>query len=415
MPKIQTAIAETSDMKDLSYQLLLPTELKRSQVGGTIFGQDLDELIGRVAIDVFKGAGFGIRYTDCEQRQAPNALGLYIDSLSFPNNRSAYRLYLRELARSQGALSPKLYKWSEILTSDEPVVAKNRSTNRGEQKFLLSTENDKLRFLVFQRYAHAMAWNTFQTTKLTRMVAKDCLALKLALSQSDQDRSKAGARLINEIESELGSFEFEEYVTPNDAHNVSYRVLADAAGEVHYCLLLHKRTAPLTPPIDFEWADDPADMIVLNRARCRANYPLSLIYFTHPESPFRFDNPIDIVSNHAAGGAPIVISSLHSKISPYTDHQRAILAAQGFNPQAPAMPHELLEQAKRLCHVMRYEFPYGGIDFMRDSKGRFLFLEWNQLPGLCYEALGLSPETDDLGGITFMLEQVAHAFGRYKL
>jgi hypothetical protein len=216
--------------------------------------------------------------------------------------------------------------------------------------------------------------------------------------------------LLAEIDAELETTEFEEFIGSESDRNISYRVLADAAGEIHYCLLLHKRAKPLAPADSLAWDDDPTDMVLLNRARCRTPLQLALIYLTHPRSPFKLDQPLDIVSNQATGGEPIIISSLLGATPSYSPHQREILASQGFDPNRPQLPKQILEQATAISRALRYEFPYGGIDFIRDSGGRFLFLEWNQLPGLCFEALGLPSDTDDIRATLSLLERVAERF-----
>ena len=258
----------------------------------------------------------------------------------------------------------------ETIRTEEPVIAKDICHNKGMNKFLLETLEQKIRFaswmLHVQRYSpgnEEFYSRPGYLERLRRHVSSDVFYFNIDANPNWN----------------WGWVQEEFVETPGDFYT-SFRILADGYGEVHYGFVTkskHKKDED-------------------KRVKERPRIPNSLIdpmdpsgnasLLVDPNSPF-FLGSRAIVSNTAAGGSPILLDGAR-KID---ESDRKVLEDLGINPDKPEIPSRLLEASSAISHALRAGIPFMGIDFMkrRDSE-EFVLLEVNVGPMISPGSVGLS-------------------------
>lgn len=259
----------------------------------------------------------------------------------------------------------------ETLKSFSPVVVKDTLKNRGENKFLLETPEQKYRFAMWM--LHVQRFD----------------------SGNEEFYRNPGyiARLRREVQS--GTFYFntganppwnsswvhEEFIeAPGDVFS-SFRIVVDSYGNVHYGQVTksaHSKDSPVTvtdqPRIPNPLVD-PLD----------PNHNTSLL--TEPNSPFYLGSR-NIVSNVAAGGTALLLNGNPVMVNA----DRNLLVDLGMDPDNPQIPEELVSASEKIGTTLRQGIPFMGIDFMRRrDNGQYVLLEVNTGPLLRPEVFGEQP------------------------
>lgn len=306
-------------------------------------------------IDVFQRRGFRIERGGQPDFDNPLEIGIHARASSnVPRARDMELAQETSIEADPEIGVPRRYRaFSEILDTPDPLVAK-WAGHGGKGKFLLRTEEDKARFLAVAAIGNFL-W------PLLRGSGRDVKIQKLL----EKVKERNFEDLI--FEKDLLYYTVEEYIQQPTEYNTSYRIVADAYGNIHYGLFLFKKRKNTIQK-------NYSDVGVLESALRRGGNSFDLLM--HPKSPLYIPSP-DIISNHLGGSEKIrlrgekVANPLH----------RRILKAHGIDPDDPQIPRALVEAAKKIGQKARYDYPFVGIDFLlqRGKKGkpRYYFLEAN--------------------------------------
>lgn len=267
---------------------------------------------------------------------------------------------------------PLSFPLGDSLISDIPIVAKDKNKNRGENKFLLETHEQKVRFAAWMLLAQRFDFrrmpqmsNDEYVEKLKREVSSGHFYLNIGANPTWND-----------------GWIFEEFIeSPGDSYS-SFRIVPDAYGEVHYGLVTKsshnkaddvRMTSDPRPTFPNEHAIDPFTNTGL---------------LTQPNSPFYLDSR-SVVSNILSGGRGILLGG-----QTITDPEdRDLLSSLGIDPDSPHIPAELTKAASLIGKALKAGIPFTGIDFMRRKNGEFVLLEVNTGPLLFAQAFGEPAKT----------------------
>ena len=291
-----------------------------------------------------------------------------------------------DLAKVAGLEMPPKHPLQDILTGENPIIAKALYANRGELKYLLETLEQKAKFI-----AWLVANGRGAIHEPDREKAKQDILSLLS-------NVKAGTLTENDYkDARTDQWAFENKIeTPSD-YDTSYRVVADGYGNIQYAQLHRsgevKETGTILTTSDhvpiFEdsiWGDDFSTLL------------------THPRSPLFLESK-QFMSNVAQGGKRILLDG--KKINDQED--RKVLEAHGINPDTPHAPQDVLEGASRVGVANRDSYPYTGIDFIPGNDNKNYFLEANSRPKLNPEAIGLSENSTNAQRTLKMMERISHS------
>jgi len=310
-------------------------------------------------IDEFRKNGYSIAGTLIAQDDPfpgkEQDLGLFLvrENLSHGFRKS------ESIAKLAGIEQPREFEHSEILTLHKPFVVKFPTADRGESVFLLDGRGSIAKFLVYANEHFNSSWDRNQSKEKIE-------AAKHAIESGQWDWEGFSEMEVSDF------WIFQEYIeTPSDFYT-SFRILADAYGNIHYGTLLRslqpkgvKRVVDRDPnPIDH-----------------------SFTYLHNPESMYCLDTP-DIVSNAAQGGIGIHLNGMRIE----DEANRNVAEAHDIDPDNPRIPQQLKDKASKVGILMKRVFPFTGVDFIYDRDLKDFFLEANTGPTLFSEGLGVSKE-----------------------
>lgn len=334
----------------------------------------------RAILELFSEAGFSI--VRGGTHESDNPLEICFGTDDDDEDSLAER---KQLGRLSDIPMPDAYIPIDILKSNSPVVAKCPAYDRGELKYLLETHDQKVKFI---------AWSLiFQ--RLGRLVNRP-------------DHDIIISRIFNQVSQGqftdpfidnggwLDSWVFEEYIdSPGDYHT-SFRVVADAFGNIHYGQVA-RSDLPKKSQIQ---SDPPNTDISPLKEVSTGGSSLSLL-LTRPDSPFYLASK-KIVSNISRGGTPLILNG--TPIVSVED--RRLIQQLGIDPDNPQIPPALCAASKAISPAFRNQYPYVGIDFMQRPNGGFVLLEVNKGPGIRPEAIGLPADTPQDQAELAMLRRV---------
>lgn len=303
-------------------------------------GRDLPQELRLV--EMFEEAGFQIIRGDVSEAMG-NSLILGIHAKNYPDEYSRNR----SLARQVDIAMPELIEIESVLQTSSPLVAKMLDSNRGQDKYLLHTHEDKLRFLmwlVLQDELSALAFhpnvNNYLIDVRSRIIDGSAI---LEAKEMDNLRWRR-----------VSDYYFEEYIPTPYQYNTSLRLVADAFGQIHYSQLIRspKRKGESRKQVQ-SFSDTPLRHATIPGTRTD-------LLLLNPNSPF-YINADPFVSNHAQGGVRIPICG-NPTIS-QTDID--VLRAHGIDPEKPRIPDYLGAIASQIGIESRLDYPYVGIDFIQ--------------------------------------------------
>lgn len=339
------------------------------------------ELWRKNAVGIFESHGYRIEYGGEFNSSNPHELGLDMH----PPSREKGRTTL-VLAQQVGITTPSRFELPAVVNHPGAVVAKDTFQSQGAGKYLLETEEQKLRFI---------AW--------AALVDQDFAVID-PRNNADRAREIIDAILKGDIPKALGisGWDFEEYIDTPSPYYTSYRVLADAHGEIHYAQLNRsaqrkgsKRLAKSRGVVTIFEADP--------RKSLAAQWGLSLEdLLVHRRSPL-FLNSLSIMSNIGQGGERILLDGQRIDDS----GTRKLLEQHGVNPDKPRASDEILETSSKLGVLNKAVFPYVGVDEISNRELKNYLLEVNDGPVLNPEGLGLdrSATLEDCDDV--ILERIA--------
>lgn len=300
-----------------------------------------------------------------------NPLELSIDlttsfKVPFPRERA-------QIASSVSGIElPETFSLGEVLAQGKPVVAKDKHKNGGKNKFLLTTEEQKIRFASWM--LHVQRFNPTSEPphgglEVIERLRREVTSGYFYLNNGANPRWNDG-------------WEFEEFIETPGSNYTSIRVVPDSYGNVHYGLITksdHKKSdskkvevAPREPLPEINLLDPAGSTILL----------------TDPHSPF-FLNSQSIVSNILSGGKGVLLDG-----SPIQDEEdRQLVNDLGIDPDDPQIPEVLREASSKIGLALKAGIPFMGIDFMERADGSFVLLEVNTGPLLFHGAFGEKPGT----------------------
>jgi len=306
-----------------------------------------------------------------------NALELGIQDVRFRRDLPTGIQRAEKASEVSGIPLPTRFDITEVLDHPQPVVAKNTTTDRGEGKYLLETDEQKVRFIAYLLHERRL-----QTIGVRSIVPGYLDELFTSVRSGNFD-----ADALREISREMG-FVQEEFVKAHGEYYASFRIVADAYGTVHYgqvnrSKLKKNQLLPTQIHAARKIWDYPISIPKPPVDRSRESWLLEECH----ESPF-FLGSRKIVSNVMAGGYPVILDGKPKK----EVIDRKLLTDLGIDPDVPQIPQELLGASSEIGQALRGYVPFVGIDFIkRGGTEEFVLLEANIGPGLRPEALGLSP------------------------
>lgn len=323
----------------------------------------------RQTVELFHSHGYKIRRGGKFNPTNPWEL-----AISYDRSVRARTRY-QEAAEEAGLLMPHTHTPREALATPSAVVAKIPEADTGDLKYLLDTEDQKVKFiawaLIFQNMGNLVNEQNPEAT-VERIFNK-----------------VKGGRFTDRLirnQGWLNHWLFEEFVeTPGDYYT-SLRVVADAYGNVYYGQIARsenrKDSQVLMPVPKLRYRSNPLKELT------RVGRSLDSL-LQHPGSPF-YIAPKRFISNIAAGGSRLLLSGE----SVVNEEDRRLLEDLRINPDKLEIPDQLVTASQKIGILYRKYYPFVGIDFIqRRGTGEYLLLEVNTGPGLSPHALGLPENT----------------------
>lgn len=221
-----------------------------------------EEAHERGIVDQFTSRGFTTIQGGTFNASNPLEFGISYDS-------EAQHLRDRRLAAKLGIDMPHDFTPEAILASDAPVVVKDPASDRGQNKYLLETREQKIKFI-------AWALLKKQLGELYDSPQRNDIINRILTQVAEGNFEDA---FINE-RGDIDRWIFEEYIDSPGDYNTSVRVVVDALGTIHYAQIARsdaKRGEQL-PDASFDFS-------LLDEHGMLPGLPFS-VFLTHPSSPF---------------------------------------------------------------------------------------------------------------------------------
>ncbi|MBI3619847.1 hypothetical protein HY214_01740 [Candidatus Roizmanbacteria bacterium] len=325
--------------------------------------------------------GYEVVRGDFDERN-PLEIGLGTDLPNIGSERERNE----KIAERAGLPMPERYALEKITGLGGPVMAKFDRSHGGDHKYLLETTEQKIRFIAaFVHYPAILSHMTLTERGDLLETGKALTFLLQTAGMLIQDgsiftRQSEGLDILkNEVV-------FQEFIRTPSQRYTTYRVLADAFGNVHYSALVcsqgRKAEARLVQPVRTSplSLDEQSEIL-------RDQASLLDHLFTHPKNPFFLNSRS--AKSYNGDSDDIILSG--QKIE--SEEYRAILEAHGINPDQALPSAELLSAGSRLGRSFRFRQPYGGFDIIQSEDGKLFFLEANDDPALIAEGLGMAEDS----------------------
>lgn len=280
---------------------------------------------------------------------------------------------------------PGEYTISEVLTNDRiQIVAKNPFLHEGEQKYLLESTAQKIKFLTWLFISR-------NNNSLLRQMRNADMDSFTRYVQQMQILFASGIpnNHLQVLEEESKKWKFQEYLPGPTDHAVSLRTVCDMHGRTLFASLLinplqRRQRRLIASPSD----ETPLQRIFIGEDRNTVSTRSASILLTDPRSPLFLDT-YSIVSNYAQGSREIVLDGM-----PTQDlWARDIMLRSGIDPNSSTPPEDLLCVSGRLSIAKRNNWPYCGIDWIPTVTGKFAFMELNGIPSLSHKMVqGATPD-----------------------
>lgn len=337
-------------------------------------------------LDIFTEAGFTIVEGGQFNELNPNEFGI------LAGQKVTSKENLEEaVAESTHIAIPATLKPEQILTTPAAVLVKHRNSRRGEDKWLLETTEQKVRFLAYE----LLEENILKPSKWEHDLGRIFEEVKEGHFDGDWTgqwlkKYGGGGRILD-------CYRFQEYKPSLSPFNTSIRVWVDALGKIHGAVLMRSRNKKGQ---DYLPDDNHYELEPHFDERLGRSLTSSEVFFTNPKSPF-YLKARDITSNSVRGGHVVYLNG--ERCTNETDAQ--VLVAHGINPEQPTLPNEIAGYSSTIGKLLREAYPIVGIDFL--PSGETLFLEANTQPGFFPKAVGLPKGLSEVQQLLEMIRRVA--------
>lgn len=325
-------------------------------------------------ISIFRKSGYKIIKGGEFDPKNLAEIGYYLPAQEGEDGKPTERL-----AHASGAKIPERLIIDNILDTSKPIMAKATFLDRGLGKFLLETEEQKVRF---------MAWAAVQGLGLY---------MNMVQAKSDQflgsviDMIKHG-QTIESKDMKLWGWILEEYIETPSRYHTSFRLLVDAHGITHYSTLLRSAAPKGMEDRITDWESYLDETPEVNQIR----------KLVTPGSPV-FLNSRHVVSNFVQGGQRNILDGQRI-IDPLS---REVVADHGINPDKPEVPDGMKHTAAKIGITNRQHTPYSGEDFVMNKSLKELFIEANSMPMLSAIGLGLPDRSTERRCHIVLTERIA--------
>lgn len=250
-----------------------------------------------------------------------------------------------------------------------PTVAKIKAAHGGDSVYLIESRESWIRFEAWRRMSYLVGELYYQ-------------ADSKAIIQEALDRVRNNKLDYKWFDKKipLNYWSFQEFIDCPSQYYTSFRIIADAFGEVHGGALIRSPKIKGSERRDcpqMQWSQDPINEV----SHINGEFAVLL---EHPKSPF-FLNSKKIVSNVAQGGIKILLNG-----KPVDDKTNSsVLIEHGINPDNPLIPKNLTTRASEIGKASRGICPYVGVDFIFDVQLNTYLLEVNTGPTVSPDIINL--------------------------
>lgn len=359
-------------------------------------GSSIDDLFQRYGY-VVKRLNFGDKF------DAKNPLAVGMHAGKDADDEVAVNQYI---SRKAGISMPKRDTLLKAMKSADPVVAKFIGAHSGNNKYLLETQEQKVKFLIplididnvlgnirifpngepnySEQFRNEMADKVERTLPLVFDVMNK--AEEMGTVDNTHRTYLALAQYVKQIENHVL---FQELVDTPSKHYPTFRVIADAFGHIHYVALLFSKHMKDEGILKFTTPQQNLSIADLQKIVSDSNSLLDYLY-THPLSPFFLASKS--IKSYTDGVSEEIILEGQAIDDQET---RQVLQDLGINPDAALPPFRVLQLGKRLGRAFRPYNIYGGFDLIPRVDKEYNLLEAHDQPGLAPSGFGLPDDADD--------------------
>ena len=266
---------------------------------------------------------------------------------------------VKECLRENGIVEPLTIKFpADSFPTDLPelpLILKNEETHGGQEKFIISTEEQLQRLKDFYQYSY-----TGYIEDRKREIREKLNYMGQNIEVDDRGHTNVGWTypIIDYKKMFHKTMLIQKYINTPTEYNTSLRILFSSLGDVIVASLKYSKPTYASQNEKF--------------------YGLFDKHLSDPKSRFYLGSK-SVVSNTVAGGSSILLGKER-----YTLEEQRILIAHGVNPLAPQVPSEIINACKRLANNCSRELgALCGMDFIYDvDEKRWKYLEEHEYPML---------------------------------
>jgi len=331
-------------------KLFVPPSLSLMIADGGGIGTSLSHKEMLHVLSIFQTAGYSLVVGDSDMKEG--SIGIFAD----PSVTDVTSLNER-LSHQSGVPMPKSASMNDA-SPRFPLVAKYPKQHAGRGIYLIED---------FDQLAKLKAKMILQySTVISRFLPSELSGLDAARRVLEQVRNGSLDPLVaRNLEVLSENFPLQEYIETPGSNFVSFRIVADCHGVVHYGAMLRSQSPKSQEIIDRDFMD------------LRRKETMYAALLENHESPL-FLQSKSIVSNQARGG---VLTMLNGDAV----HEQAdvdALSAHGIDPDNPRIPNDMYEAASVIGSSAKALYPFVGVDFVLDSNAdnKLMLLEVNLSP-----------------------------------
>ncbi len=362
----------------------------------TGMGSSYDDLFQRHGYTV-KRLSFGDKF----DAKNPLAIGMHAGKDS--DDEVAVNQYV---SRKAGIPMPKRYALLEAMKGVDPVVAKFIGAHSGNNKYLLETQEQKVKFLIplidndnvlgnirispngDPNYSDGFRNEIADKVERTLPLVFDVMNKAEEMVTVDKSHRiyLALEQYVKQIEKHVL---FQELVDTPSQHYPTFRIISDVFGHIHYVALLFSKHRKGDGILKFSPPQQDLSIVDLQKIVSDSNSLLDYLY-THPLSPFFLASKS--VKSYTDGISEELI--LEGQAIEDLETQQ-VLQDLGINPDAALPPLEVLKLGKRLGRAFRPYNIYGGFDLIPRVDKEYNLLEAHDQPDLAPSGFDLPDDADD--------------------
>jgi hypothetical protein len=325
-------------------------------------GLEVSQSLDFKIVDAFKELGYKIKRGGTFNTANPAEVGIESNYEKEGNKLTV----AKEISSKIGIDMPQHIPFKDIVDSSFPLVGQDAESHGGESIYFLESREQKINFLTW--VVSAQYSNT------------------LAKVQRNKAQVESGKiPYFFDTDEKVNSWYFEKYIaTPSDYYT-SFRIVADCLGQVHFGLLtrsLHKKGTEKIKDLQLHRPTKTPEEFI-EKATQGGEEVAQLIQ--NPNSPLYVGSQ-SIVSNYGA--------SIDLGMQSHADEtDRVVLEAHGIDPDVAAIPEILYQASSIIGKECRGDYPFVGVDYLMDRKGKYYLKEVNTGPNISPERVGLPKDT----------------------